>query len=471
MRDNKTNRDLCIAMYNQSKLRKIVFNDLILDDLNYSGRNFGIDMEELGKHCINAEKISNQRLTINAIFFLLVILPWVLVKFHILEVSLAYFTNILPQTSYILEGLLIMLILDFKFRSYIFNKIIFPIRNNENINVPIPKKYKDKITNTQVIKQGNAVFYGGYNPFIGSGINLHNWSFVVDMSKGKNDMGSIALPLNYSVSELYKYLQVNFKNLNINNLKIEDVVFINGNEIFNNEDYVKDRKERPFTYVDEAKLKEYIDNGTHSERVYKLFQITENSGEMIISLYLNIRSLGNLLFFEASYWLLAPIKREYRGTESWIYKPSIRQTFRMLQESASKGIIEILASPFLLLNKLVVNNIRKRKFRKRKKEIKFLSNYNYGAYKTVRELLADAQYINHFQKIDKERHIKILERSLFDVIIKFLDSKNVDISDFKENRATIVNNGLFVNGGEVVSENISFNKKNNIFARSNGVKQ
>lgn len=125
---NKSDKDLCISVYSKPKLRSLIFNNLILNDLDYSGKDFGLNMEELGKHSLNAEKISNQRLIINTTFFSLVILPWILFNFLDLEVELAYVTGIMPQTGYVLVGLFIMLLVDFRFRNYIFNRITFPIR-------------------------------------------------------------------------------------------------------------------------------------------------------------------------------------------------------------------------------------------------------------------------------------------------------------------------------------------------------
>lgn len=52
-------------------------------------------------------------------------------------------------------------------------------------------------------------------------------------------------------------------------------------------------------------------------------------------------------------------------------------------------------------------------------------------------------------------YAKIVERQILESIIDFLDSKNIDTTDLKEQRMTILNTGLIVSGGSVNAESIA----------------
>lgn len=65
-------------------------------------------------------------------------------------------------------------------------------------------------------------------------------------------------------------------------------------------------------------------------------------------------------------------------------------------------------------------------------------------------------YRRYFQKLDKEMHLKILERQILDTIVRFLDARNIDTSDLKERQTTILNNGLVVSGsGSIQAESLA----------------
>jgi hypothetical protein len=52
-------------------------------------------------------------------------------------------------------------------------------------------------------------------------------------------------------------------------------------------------------------------------------------------------------------------------------------------------------------------------------------------------------------------YIKILERTILDAIIEFLDEHNIETSDIKQRQTTILNSGVIVHGGNVTAETLA----------------
>jgi capsular polysaccharide biosynthesis protein len=97
--------------------------------------------------------------------------------------------------------------------------------------------------------------------------------------------------------------------------------------------------------------------------------------------------------------------------------------------------------------------------REGKREIKSNPAFNYGVYRSYREIISSSnEYNRYFQKLDKEMYLKTIERKIVDTLSQFLDIKNIDASDFKETKSTILNNGVIVSGGNVSTQNLTVGK-------------
>jgi hypothetical protein len=81
--------------------------------------------------------------------------------------------------------------------------------------------------------------------------------------------------------------------------------------------------------------------------------------------------------------------------------------------------------------------------------------FDYGASNSLREFAASSRYRQHFQLLDKEMFVEIIQRQMLESIISFLDSRNIDTSDLKERQETILNNGLIVAGGSFQAGNLA----------------
>jgi hypothetical protein len=96
-----------------------------------------------------------------------------------------------------------------------------------------------------------------------------------------------------------------------------------------------------------------------------------------------------------------------------------------------------------------------RRIKKIRRIVRETPNFNYGAFISIRELASSGLYSQYFQKLDKEMYMKIIEREIFDALINFLDSKNIDTSELKERSNVIYNSGLILSGGSINATNLA----------------
>jgi len=77
-------------------------------------------------------------------------------------------------------------------------------------------------------------------------------------------------------------------------------------------------------------------------------------------------------------------------------------------------------------------------------------SFNYGAVTSLREDTSSGFYRRYFQKLDSELYKKVLERQIFDTIIRFLDARNIETADLKERQTTVLNSGVIVSGSGTI---------------------
>jgi hypothetical protein len=81
--------------------------------------------------------------------------------------------------------------------------------------------------------------------------------------------------------------------------------------------------------------------------------------------------------------------------------------------------------------------------------------YNFGAQTSIRELAQSAHYRKYFQQVDRGLNTKLIDRQVLDSIMTFLDAHDIDISQFEEQRTTILNQGLLISGGQVSAGSVA----------------
>ena len=447
IRTTESTRYLCAAVQIDEKFCDQILEEFIEEDYTAISICHGVDLPTVLKSCILAKERRRERdiplalFSLAAFLFFFIFFPLFLILY-----GMAWRIVFLDQRKtrheivgkHLLKGN--------------FNPEIF----NFQLNLKMEKKLEE-IVETQ---DANTIIYGGFSPFVGSGINIGGWSFAIDTTKGKEDMGNISEPLPFQVSELYDYVTNSINRLDLENLSIEDNLYVNGQEIRDREEFLPNPLMRPITKLKDTFVNSFVENPTHSARHYRCVRVIDWQGELILSIFLRFSRVGQNLFVEANYYLLTPLSKYYRQFDQIKPEPSSEDIRKLALETMFTTFSFGVASLTSIFQRF--SNSRRRNNQRKEKEKEIKSNYafNYGAITSLRERVSyNNEYNRYFQKLDQEMYLKSIERRIVEGLSKFLDSKNIDTSDFKETRSTILNHGVMVSGGSIQAQSLTVGER------------
>jgi hypothetical protein len=300
--------------------------------------------------------------------------------------------------------------------------------------------------------------YSGFSPFVGAGTNLGGWSFAVDISKGKQELGGKAHPEPFEVGDLYaEVCSAVSRHGGLGNVAVEDKLCVNGQDIRGDVRFLPELLERPRTRVEQAVIDSVRDNPTANVRHYKQIRILDWGGELVFSCFLRFAKLGHSLFIEMTSCLLTPVHDRHRKVDAMNPEPGIVDWVEMGTTSFVAAVLIWWFWPLWLLGKATGLFVKKRADGHVSQTIRKDPTFDRGAFSSIREYASSPVYQRYFQKLDKEMYVKILQQQIIDVIVNFLDARGIDTTELKERQTSIVNSGVIVSGDlSVQGENVAF---------------
>lgn len=443
----ETTRYLCVAVQMSEKFCDQILEEFLEEDYTAIGISHGVDLPTVLRSCLLAKRRRRGRdvalavLSLAALLFAFIFFPLSLIIYVI-----AWRIVFLDQE---------------KVRHEIIGKHLLKGNFNPDFfNFPVDVKTSKKLEELAQTQDANTIIYGGFSPFVGAGINIGGWSFAIDTSKGKEELGSVKDPSLFQISELYDYVTDSIKKLDLTNLSIEDSLHVNGQEIRNQEEFLPSPLMRPITKLKDDFVQSFVEKPTHSVRHYRCIRVTDWKGELILSIFFRFARSGQNLFVEANYYLLTPLNKYYRQFDRLKPDPSSEDMRKLAVETLFTTFSFGLASISSVFQQFFDARRRKKQRQEKAKELRYNYAFNYGAVKSLRERVShENEYNRYFQKLDKEMYLKSIERRIIDGLSKFLDNKNIDISDFKETRSTILNHGVMVSGGSIQAQNLTVGER------------
>lgn len=313
----------------------------------------------------------------------------------------------------------------------------------------------NKITSALPREDQNLVVYTGFTPFVGAGIYMGGWSFVVDVSKPDCTLEYRTYPKSFTVEELYADVRSGISSSQLEGIAIKDCFFVNGREIRKDRELLPDIYRRPVQCLNHS-AKTYQSRSDRHIRHYMWIRIHDWDQELVTSYFLRLSIRGRSLLVEINRFLLTPLQERYRSVDS-ITPLRTPDLFAMLITSALVGPFHALLTPLILVARWIETSkaVLDSRERTRRRDIERNLLFDYGAGQGPRQLFSSNRFEHYFQKVDGDFYAKALESIILDRIITFLDDHHVDTSDLRERQKVILNSGIIVHGGDVKAESLA----------------
>ena len=437
---SETTRYLCTAPHLDDRYARRVVDEVVVDPHRAVVPSLGIDMGIVLRHCFAARRRQNVRDGLIAMI-LIAALP----------VILDY--RSLPGLRVVVILVVLAGLVAFTDRwisRYQITRQLTRERFGLDDGPPITAAESAQVAQALAAQQGDISVYGTYRPFVGSGFSRGGWSFAINLARGKESPGGqVRLePLPFEIEEFYGEVERDITASGLDGLTVENRLLVDGQNIRDDFRFLPDREGRPITQVGSDKLLELARQPEPLNRPYQCIRLQTWDGDLVLSVFVNFTKRGTVLLAEVQHYLLAPLQPEYRQADrlaSWSLGERLRTEFRSAPSAVTATMIR---APFRMAGLMVRTGLGWHNERTALRRIRSDPEYNFGALTSVRELAQARHYRRYFQQVDRDLNTKFIDRQVLDTIMDFLDSHNIDTSQFQEQRSMILNNGLLVSGGE-----------------------
>jgi hypothetical protein len=323
-----------------------------------------------------------------------------------------------------------------------------------------PSVIRDKFTRPLTAGQiealpepdANLTVYGGFSPFLGTGIDFGGWSFVVALDKGKEGV----TPRSFQLEEIYSAVSAAIARLYVAGAEQRDHFFVQGQDVRTIQEILPDAYGRPCQRLSDESVQRYRQASDPRVRHYRWIRVRDWGGDIVFSYFLRCSVRGPTLFVEVKRFLLTPLQSAVRDVDN-LGKPPVEETLSKLVGAPFSGFFSMIFAPFQLFSRMAVwvKDAFGGPEGTRRSLIDANPRYDYGATTTIRQTLASNEYQHYFQRADSDYYQKIIEKEALDTLVEFLDAHGIDTSDLKDRQSTILNHGVIVQGGNIEAGSLS----------------
>jgi hypothetical protein len=446
-KESEATRYLCAEAHRSAKFREWVLKKFGREKHLALAPSYGLDTATVLKHCVEARRRVNLRNAFLTIPFLVLMLVLLV---GLSNPVLLPIVMILGPLATCAGAWLIVAWERYEAEKLVRHNLLKGSYNPDCVPAPKQPEMQIAMQDLDEAQSANVLIYNGFAPFVGNGVSLGGWSFALDVNKGKQDLGRVAPPVPFQVKELYDEIAQAANSLGFEGLKLESLLCVNGQDIRSDSRFLPDPMGRPCTKVTSEVVSESMESGELGVRHYQHIQVVDWSGELALNVMVRFVNTGHHLFIEVNYNVLTPVFEGYHRVDSLNPELSFEDWVQLAAISLFLTPFLVAALPFL---PVVFISRQYEKWLEEKKLSKTVRNnrsFNYGAVTSLREDTASGFYRRYFQKLDSELYKKVLERQIFDAIIRFLDARNIETADLKERQTTVLNSGVIVSGSGTI---------------------
>ncbi|MGO1050419.1 hypothetical protein [Crossiella sp. CA198] len=298
----------------------------------------------------------------------------------------------------------------------------------------------------QAEQDSDVLVYRDYHPFVGSGVPFQPWSIALPL-----DPAGQTVPAAFTLTELYEHVTTELGKLGgsaslsperrLGGLTPRHQVVVSAETLL---DHLHDERagwvlpdvdaapKRTLTAEEVAELRE---RPLEWMRYYRCFQVETWDRNLVVSIYLHLGADDRMLYLEWTPCVLRPVAEHYRIADRRPATPwaPIRH-----------AIGSLLSLPVTAPRRV---QALFRTLRPLPQPHGMLVPDKYGAAASLRELTADEDLANYFQRKDLERYLQLLEGRAFRAVGEFLTARGLSVVEFQARANQVINNHIDNTGG------------------------
>lgn len=320
-------------------------------------------------------------------------------------------------------------------------------------------RVKDRLAAVAERPAGNVIVCSDYWPFAGSGDQVEEWDRPVDIRKGaRREEGGRRRPRSFTTGELYDVLIAAARQLGLANLRVEERLFVDGNDVARDRRLLPDPLRPPLTRVPTGLIRAMPDGLGATRRSYVSIEVPAWSGQLVLTMFLRAVQVQGTLYLEFSAHALLPMRPEYYAVDYLPHRTGAGAAVRALAAALPWTVPALLRSPRALAHRAATARSAAARRRKQRRLISRGYRFDYGAQLSVREYARGLDEGRYFLGRDLTRALNTTQQHLLNTIGDFLESKGIDSDDFQRLQQNIVQN--FGDDNRVFADN----NRGNVFA-------
>jgi hypothetical protein len=337
--------------------------------------------------------------------------------------------------------------------------------------VPRRKWVAERLAAIREAQDGNVTVYSGYTPFIGYAEAASQWSLAVPLLPAGGPLGGVSRPAGreeFTVTELVDHVRARLRATatrgaadgtaadvaeSLGSLVVEDRVFASGTSIGDDERFIRARSLAPAARLSADEVERITERPTGAVRHYLAVHVPLWGGDVVPSVFLHFSTTGRTLHLHGSNHVLGPVRADYHVVDRLRGPLSSDARRGLLLDAVPRTGKAFYAAPLRALRQACFDERHSRRMGDELKALEQDPVYDFGARVSVRELALSPNYHNYFQVVDATRITSLVERHTLAAIREFLEARGYDITDFRAQQQTILNQGLIQQGGTSIIGN------------------
>lgn len=298
-----------------------------------------------------------------------------------------------------------------------------------------------------------VVVYRGFVPFVGAGVPVEPWSIAVPLESLPDAEPTREL----TTSALYHAIREEVTSLRkatvltpgrrLGSLELGEVVIVAADELVDHiaepvsADFLQDPREAPYSMLRRERAEAIRADPLEWARYYQCYRVETWDRDLVVTVFVHVAVGTGALYVEWTPCVLRPVRKKYQEIDVMPRSP---------WRPAWRAVVDLLTLPVSLPSRL---RSLFTVLRPLPQEGGMLVPARYGSAASLRELAADGDVHNYFQRADVDRYLKMMESRLVLAVSRTMRAAGYSPASFDEQAAAVVNNNVQIAGsvtGDVV---------------------